>query len=73
MESYLSLTCQFITDKRDLKFVTLSTVDMEDCHTENISDSLTLVFNNWETQNNIVTIVHGNAANVQLTGENLKM
>ncbi|CAH0402536.1 unnamed protein product [Chilo suppressalis] len=72
-ESYLAVTCHFITEEFELKTILLDCSNFEDSHTsENIQSVLTDLISKYElTLNKINFIVTDNAANIQRAVTNI--
>lgn len=64
-KAYITVTCHFIFD--DILYSpVLATKELNDLHTgENIAASLKLIFDEWEINNKIVTVVSDNGANIK--------
>lgn len=74
-ESYLTVTCHFVTNDFEIKSSVLSTKPLENGinHTaENIAFALNAIFIEWDIQNKISCIVTDNAANMLKVCELLK-
>ncbi|XP_008182397.1 zinc finger BED domain-containing protein 1-like [Acyrthosiphon pisum] len=62
--AYITVTCHFIFD--DILYSPVATREVHDSHTgEHIAASLSLIFNEWEIGNKIVTVVSDNGANIK--------
>ncbi|XP_030756558.1 zinc finger BED domain-containing protein 1-like [Sitophilus oryzae] len=75
-ESYLTVTCHFITENFTLKSAVLSTKPIENGinHTsENLASALNYVFMEWNIKKKITCIVTDNASNMTKTCDILKV
>lgn len=72
-ESYISATCHFIDKSFELKTALLSVKHLSDNHTsQNITNSLSETFTEWNIENKVVCIVTDNASNMIKACELLK-
>ncbi|KAJ8911510.1 hypothetical protein NQ315_014435 [Exocentrus adspersus] len=71
-KSYITVTCHFICKK--LFSIVLATREMSEAHTgANIAATLLTIFQEWQIENKIVTIVSDNGANIKnAVNEHLK-
>ena len=64
-ESYMTITCHFLTETWDLKSLVLETFFFELSHTaENIADLLRKAAEKWNISEKIIAIVTDNASNI---------
>ena len=64
-QSYLTLTCHFLTSSWELKTLVLETFELNNDHTaDNIAEALQRVAGSWGISNKIVAMVTDNAANI---------
>lgn len=75
IESYLTITCYFLTSSWELKSLVLDTFQFKQSHTaENISAALLKCAEKWNKSSKIIAIVSDNASNIEaavrLTGWN---
>ena len=64
-QSYLTLTCHFITPSWGMKSLVLETFDFCNDHTaDNIAEALQKVAGSWGISSKVITVVTDNAANI---------
>ena len=64
-QSYLTLTCHFLTSSWELKTLVLGTFELNNDHTaDNIAEALQRVAGSWGISNKVVAMVTDNAANI---------
>ena len=64
-ESYITITCHFLTATWELKSLVLETLKFDLSHTaEHIADALLKVAENWDISSKVVAIVTDNASNI---------
>jgi hypothetical protein len=65
-ESYMAVTCSYISLNFELHSVVLDTILLEDRHVaEYLEDMLSMVIQAWKVEKKIVAVVHDNASNIR--------